>query len=86
MPSACRAIPTVLLPHPGHALSLIGRMEGSCIVLMALAPSPPSLVLLGFLFPQTERSPVTAQWPDLLPGIALPSDAGIKDCLPKYFC
>lgn len=56
MPSACRAIPRVLLLHPGHALSLVGRMEGNCIVLMALAPSPHSLVLLGFLFPQTERT------------------------------
>ena len=83
-PVPAMAVPGVLLLNPARALPRVGRMEGNCSVLGSFSHS---VVLWGFPIPKSEHSPV---WqPDgltILPGIAPPSDAGIKDCLPKYFC
>lgn len=85
MPSACRAVPGVLLLLPGHALSLVGRMEGKCSVLESSAPSPRSLVQLGSLLPQTEHSPVTAQWLDYCLALPCPPMLESKIAFPSIF-
>lgn len=87
MPSACLAVPRVLLLNPDRALSLVGRLEGNCIVPVALASSPHSVVLWGFPLPQTDHSlPCpTAQWLDYCLALPGPSMLESKIAFPSIF-